>query len=421
MAKGRSKLKQLWKILGPGIITGAADDDPSGIVTYAIAGAKGGFGFLWAAIVTFPLMAAIQEMCARIGIVTNQGLVGVIKKRYRRIFLWTLALFVVFANVVNIGADLVGMSGATALVLPIPAVALGLLFALGIALLMIFLPYRKIAKALKWLSLALFAYVAAAIVSRPDWGAVLRETFSPNLAWNRETAMIFVAILGTTISPYLFFWQASEEVEERRQKSEYRFRHKIVTKHELKEMREDVGLGMFLSNLVMYFIIVNTGAVFHAHGVTELTTAAEVAASLKPLAGNFAYLLFTVGIIGTGVLAIPVLAGSTAYVVSETFGFAEGLNKHFHEAKVFYLAIVAATLVGFVMNFSGVNPVDALFASAVIYGLISPPLILIILDIANKKEIMGDKVNGPLQNFLGSACFFLVFAAALALIYFELT
>jgi len=405
--------------LGPGIITGAADDDPSGIVTYAIAGAQSGFGLLWMAVVSFPLMTAVQEMCARIGIVTSQGLAGLMRQRYNRAFVYVLAALAIGANTVNIGADLLGMASATALLVPIPEIVLALVFAVVIVALVIFLPYKLIARYLKWVSLALFAYIAAAIVSRPDWRDVLVSTVKPSLVFDKQTIVVMVAVLGTTISPYLFFWQASEEAEEREVKSRFRFLRRIVTRNDLKQMRGDVRLGMFFSNLVMYFIIVNAGAVFHAHGVSELTTAGQVASSLEPLAGPFASLLFMIGIIGTGLLAIPVLAGSTAYILTEALGLTEGLNKKFHEAKAFYGTIIVATAVGFLMGFAGWNAVAVLFASAVIYGTISPPLILVILDIANSRAIMGNKVNTVWQNVFGTAAFLVVTLAALAMLVSE--
>jgi NRAMP (natural resistance-associated macrophage protein)-like metal ion transporter len=411
------KIKRFFKVLGPGVITGAADDDPSGIVTYAIAGAKGGFNLLWMAIVTFPLMAAIQEMCARIGMVTSSGLMGVMRRRYSKPLFFLLALLAIFANTVNIGADLLGMASATALLIPLSEKILALIFVVVIVPVIVLLPYKRLAKYLKWLTLALFAYIAAAFASSPDWREALRATFAPQFMFNKEIVLVMVAVLGTTISPYLFFWQASEEVEERETKNRFRFIHRIVTKHELKEMRDDVNLGMFFSNLVMFFIIVNTGAVFHSRGITELVTAGQVASSLEPLVGGFAYLLFTVGIIGTGLLAIPVLAGSTAYVLTEAFGLTEGLNKKFHEAKIFYGTIIASTLVGFLMSFLEFGAVEILFAAAVIYGMISPPIILIIMDIANNRAIMGNKVNNWFQNFFGAAAFLVTGSAALLMIF----
>ncbi len=409
--------KKSLRILGPGIITGAADDDPAGIVTYTIAGAQGGFAFLWTAVLTFPFMVAIQEMCARIGMVTGHGLAGVMKRQYSRPLLWLVMVLVVFANTVNIGADLGGMAEAVALLIPLPPLLLGAVLAGGMISLMIFLPYRLIAKTLKWLTLALFAYIFAAVAARPDWGAVVRATFLPTIAWNRETLMVLVAVLGTTISPYLFFWQASEEVEERNGANTFRVQHHIVTKTELVHMRADVGVGMLFSNIVMYFIMVNAGAVFHAHGITELTSAGQVASALAPLAGPLATLLFVIGVLGTGLLAIPVLAGSTAYVVAETFGVEEGLNKRFSQAKVFYIVMALATFFGFLLNISGIPPLQALFASAVLSGILSPPLIAVILDIANRKSIMGNKTNTLLQNILGGVTLVCMTVAAGALLW----
>ncbi|TAL19192.1 divalent metal cation transporter [Patescibacteria group bacterium] len=410
----RGWLGRFWKILGPGVITGASDDDPSGIVTYAIAGAKGGFSLLWTAWLTTPLMAAVQEMCARIGIVTGKGLAGVMKRRYPRPLLWLVAILVVGANTINIGANIGGMAEATALLVPLPQIFLGFVFTILIVGLMIYLPYRKIAGSLKWLTFALFAYILAAFASRPDWLVVLSQTFTPKIQWNGETLVLLTAILGTTISPYLFFWQTSEEVEERTEKSRFRFQHHIVTRQELKQMREDVNLGMVFSNLVMFFIMVNAGTVFHSRGITELATAGQVASALEPLVGQFASIIFSLGIIGTGLISIPVLAGSAAYVAAETFGLSEGLGKRFQQARAFYGIIALATFVGFAMNFFGISPVRALFATAVIFGLIAPLLILLILDIANRREVMGGKINNWFQNLLGSAAFLIMFFSALA-------
>jgi NRAMP (natural resistance-associated macrophage protein)-like metal ion transporter len=417
---GARPWRRFWKRLGPGIITGAADDDPSGIVTYAIAGTKGGFAFLWTALITFPLMAAIQEMCARIGLVTSSGLAGVMRRRYSRPLLWALMALTVFAHTFNIGADLGGMSEAASLLLPLPPLVWGLLFTALIVVLMIRWSYRRLARVFKWLTLALFTYIAAAFAAVPNWSDVLAQTVRPSIAWNAESITILVAILGTTISPYLFFWQASEEVEERQEKTPFRVSHHIVTKHELRAMREDVRSGMFFSNLVMFFIMVNAGAVFHGHGVGELETAGEVANALRPLVGPLATLLYAVGIIGTGLLAIPVLAGSAAYVVAETFGFSEGLNKRFHEAKAFYGIIILSTLVGFAMNFFQFRAVDVLFASGVVYGVVAPVLILLILDIANNRAIMGNKTNTLMQNILGATTLLLMTASVIALLVFSL-
>ncbi len=395
------KIGNVFKKIGPGVITGAADDDPSGITTYAIVGARVGPALLWMSAVTFPLMAAVQEMCARIGMATSSGLAGVMRKHYAKPVLFALAFLAISANTINIGADLAGMAASTALVLPMSTGFWSIVYALAIIGAMIFFPYRRLAKYLKWMTLFLFAYIFAAFMSHPDWTGVIKTFFSPSFYFNKEFITLVAAILGTTISPYLFFWQTSEEVEERREKSAFRFERRIVTKHELRTMREDVTLGMFISNAVMFFIMVNTATVFFSRGIFNLATPEQIAASLEPFVGPAAKLIFALGVVGTGLLAIPVLAGSSAYVFAEAFGFNEGLSRPFQEAKFFYGTIIISTVLGLLMNFMGFNVVSMLFATAIIYGVVSPPLIAIIMHIANNKKIMGTKINGPLSNFLG--------------------
>lgn len=412
------KVIGVFKKVGPGVITGAADDDPSGITTYAIAGSRVGFGMLWVSAVTLPLMIAIQEMCARIGIVTASGLAGAMRKHYARPVLFVLAFLAIGANTINIGADLAGMAASTALILPLDPGFWSIIYAVVIILAMIFFPYKKMAKYLKWLTLFLFAYIFAAVMSNPNWTEVLKALFSPIFKFNQENITLFAALLGTTISPYLFFWQTSEEVEERREKSVFRFEKKIVTKHELTEMREDVSLGMTISNFVMFFIMVNTATVFFSRGIFNLETPEQIAASLEPFVGPASKLFFAAGIVGTGFLAIPVLAGASAYVFAEAFGLREGLSRSFQEAKAFYGVIALSTIVGLLMNFLGLGVVDMLFATAVIYGLISPPLIAIILHIANNKKIMGTKVNGPLSNFLGLVTLFIMTFVSASFFYY---
>lgn len=411
------KLRKFLKTLGPGIITGASDDDPSGIATYSIAGSKLGFSSLWAPFLTFPLMVAIQEMCARIGLVTGKGLAGAIAKVFPKPLLWLIAMLMIVANMINIGADLSGMAAATRLIINIPHPLLAFSFSLLLIVLIIYFPYHLLARYLKWLTISLFAYIFVAFNSQVDWFEVFRSTIAPNFQLNNENITIFVALLGTTISPYLFFWQTSEEVEERKEdgKVERKRKIQIVTKHELRQMREDVSLGMLFSNVVMYFIILTTAATLHKQGITSITQASEVAGALKPIAGDYSYLVFTLGIIGTGLLAIPVLAGSAAYAASEAFGWKEGLDKPFAKAKAFYGLIILATLGGAILNAIDIRPVDFLFYTAVIYGLISPILILIILVLSNNKNIMGDKVNGLVSNTLGITTFLIMTIAVGAL------
>jgi len=384
------------KKLGPGLITGAADDDPSGIATYALAGAQFGYQMLWAALLTFPLMTAVQEACARIGLVTKTGLAGVIKRQYPRPILWFVGSLLFIANVFNIGADLSGMAAAIKLFVPANELASGFFLSLLLIILTIRLPYRKIAAIFKWLTLALFAYVVTFFIINNDWAALLRGTFLPNFSefTNNSYLLMLVAVLGTTISPYLFFWQASEEAEEQN------IAHRIVTKNELKSETKDTLSGMFFSNMVTFFIIATTAGTLFKAGITNINTASEAALALRPLAGDGAFLLFAIGIIGTGMLAIPILAGSAAYVVSETIGFTEGLNKPFSKAKAFYFVIIAATVLGFFLNLLGISPIKYLFYSAVLNGLISPVMIAMVLLIANSQKIMGVYKNGKISNIL---------------------
>lgn len=412
------KIRNVFKKIGPGVITGAADDDPSGITTYAIAGAKVGPSLLWMSAITFPLMAAVQEMCARIGMATSSGLAGVMRKHYAKPVLYALAFLAITANTINIGADLAGMAASTALVLPMGAGFWSILYAVAVMAAMIFFPYRRLAKYLKWMTLFLFAYIFAAFMSHPDWGAMFKAFLSPAFHFDKDFIILVAAILGTTISPYLFFWQTSEEVEERREKSAFRFEKRIVTKHELRTMREDVTLGMFISNAVMFFIMVNTATVFFSRGIFNLAAPEQIAASLEPFVGSASKLVFALGVTGTGLLAIPVLAGSSAYVFAEALGFNEGLNRPFQEAKFFYGVIAASTVLGLLMNFMGFNVVNMLFATAVIYGVVSPPLIAIILHMANNKKIMGAKTNGLLSNFLGTVTLFIMTAVSALFFYY---
>ena len=407
------KFKKVIKKFGPGIITGASDDDPSGIATYSIAGASQGYSLLWTAFITFPLMAAIQEMCARIGVVTQRGLAGNIKATFKnRIVLYILGALIVISNTINIGADLSGMVAATKLLVPLNSTLIAIFFTGLITFLMIKFPYNFIASNLKWLTFALFAYIASALVTKQDWPQILYSTFVPNISLNRETITLIIAILGTTISPYLFFWQTSEEIEEIKEAQRDKREKLIVTKHELKMVREDVNLGMFFSNIVMFAIIATTASTLFRSGINEIATADQAAKALEPIAGKAASLLFTVGIVGTGMLAIPVLAGAAAYAISEIFGWREGLSKSFRQANHFYAVIIFATVVGFLMNFLNINPFKALFYTAVIYGLIAPILIFFILLIANNEKLMGKHKNTPITNILGILTLIIMTVAA---------
>lgn len=411
------KLKDFFSKLGPGIITGASDDDPSGIATYSIAGAQVGYSLLWTSLLTFPLMAAIQEMCARIGLVTAKGLAGVMRTHYPKLILFPVILAAVIASTINIGADIGGMAASAKLVVPIPAPILAIIASLLIIYLLLNFSYKTIVRSLKWLTFALFAYILSALVTKQDWVSIFYHTFIPQIQFDARFISLIVAIFGTTISPYLFFWQASEEVEEELEtgKVVQSRRIQIVTKHELKGLREDVILGMLLSNIVMFFIVATTASTLFKGGFHEIQTADQAAQALRPIAGDFAFLLFALGIVGTGLLAIPVLAGGAAYAVSEIFGWQEGLSKKFHEARSFYLVIIISTLIGFLISVSGFNPFKLLFFTAVLYGVIAPVLIAIILHLANRKDVLGAKTNGWVSNILGFATLVIMISAAVLL------
>lgn len=410
-----NKLLRFWQLLGPGLVTGASDDDPSGIATYSQAGAAYGLSTLWTALITFPLMAAIQEMCARIGMVTAQGLTGTLKTHYSKPILYTMVLFSFPAIVMNIGADIAGMGAVGNLLFPqIHAVVFSVAFTAILLVIIIFLPYQKIASALKYLSIVLLVYIVVPFLYKQNWTAVLKGTFIPTIKFDKNFISILVAILGTTISPYLFFWQATMEVEDRQLKKTF-----VLNKRIMQKMKSDVDFGMLFSNLVMFFIILTTGTVLFNSGIHQIDTVEQAAQALKPLVGNFAYILFAVGVIGTGFLAIPVLSGSLSYIIAETFGWEQGLNKKFHEAKAFYLIIAVSLILGLLMNMVGISPVKALIYSAILYGLTAPVLIAIILHIANNKTVMGEYTNSKLSNILGFATLILMTAAAIVMLYMQ--
>lgn len=413
----KAKFLAFWKQIGPGLVTGASDDDPSGIATYSQAGAGFGLATLWTSILAFPLMAAIQQMCAKIGLVTSQGLTGTLKKNYPRPVLYLMLLFSFPAIVMNIGADIAGMGAVGNLLFPqIEATYFSVFFTLLLLGLIIYLPYQKIASILKYLCIVLLVYFVVPFLYKQDLGLILKSTFIPTIRFDKEFMGILVAILGTTISPYLFFWQASVEVEEMKHKK----KHLMVNKKIISNMQEDVDFGMSVSGFVMFFIILTTGTVLYNGGVHQIDTVEQAAMALKPLAGNAAYLLFSVGIIGTGLIAIPVLSGSLSYIITETFGWEQGLDKKFHEAKGFYVIIGISLLLGLALNYVGISPIKALIYTAILYGLTAPVLIAIILHISNNKKIMGEFVNGKLANILGFAALLIMSAAAILLIYFQL-
>ena len=412
------KIIRFWKILGPGLVTGASDDDPSGIATYSQAGAVYGLSTLWTALITFPLMASIQEMCARIGLVTSHGLAGTLKKHYSRPVLYLMLLFSFPAIVMNIGADIAGMGAVANMLLPsVHATFFCIGFTIILLVLMIYLPYQKIAAVLKYLCLALLVYLIVPFLYKQDWMVVLKSTFIPTIRFDRDFIILLVAILGTTISPYLFFWQATMEAEDKK-RGENKL---VVNKRIMHEMKQDVDFGMLFSNIVMFFIILTTGTVLFNAGIHKIDTVEQAARALKPLAGDAAYLLFAVGVIGTGLLAIPVLSGSLSYIITETFGWKEGLDKKFHEAKAFYIIIAVSLILGLLLNYVGISPIKALIYSAVLYGLTAPVLIAIILHISNNKKIMGKFTNGKRANILGFAAFVLMTAAAVVLVFVQIT
>lgn len=414
LKKIRKKIRNYLKVLGPGLVTGASDDDPSGIATYSQAGAQFGFATLWTALLTFPLMASIQEMCARIGIVTQEGLTGNLKKHYHKSFLYLMMAFSFPAIVLNIGADIQGMGAVANMLAPgIPVIVFSTAFTAILLFCIIKFPYHKLATWLKWLCLSLCLYIIVPFFTNTDWKAVFRNTFIPHIELNKDFLMILVGILGTTISPYLFFWQATMQVEDMGQHS----KRIIVDKRIIDNMKKDVNFGMFFSNLVMFFLMLTAGSVIYGSGKIE--TIGQAAEALRPALGNISYLLFAIGIIGTGFIAIPVLAGTLSYILAETFNWKQGLDKQFHEAKGFYLAIALSLLLGLGMDLLHISPVKALLYTAVLYGLTAPFMIGIILHIANDKKVMGKFTNGTVANILGGSALVIMSAAAIALLCFQ--
>lgn len=420
MNKTKSLLKKVptfWKKVGPGLVTGASDDDPSGIATYSQAGAAYGLKTLWTGIIAFPLMAVMQQMCAKIGLVTNQGLTGTLKANYPKWVLYLMLLFSLPAIVLNIGADIAGMGAVGNLLFPsIDQNYFAVLFTVLLLLLIIYLPYQRLAAILKNLCVVMLVYFIVPFLYKQDIVHILKSTFIPTIEWNESFIAIIVGILGTTISPYLFFWQASVEVEEMKSRK----KHLIVNKKIIHQMKNDVDFGMAISGLVMYFIILTAGSVLFPAGITQIDTVEQAAMALKPLAGDLTYLLFAIGVIGTGLIAIPVLSGSLSYIFTETFGWQQGLDKKFHEAKGFYVIIAISLLVGLSINYIGISPIKALIYTAILYGLTAPILIGIILHICNNKNVMGKFVNNKLENVFGIVTLIIMSVAAGVLIYFQL-
>lgn len=410
------RVRRFFGQLGPGLITGAADDDPSGISTYSVTGASFGYAPLWTALFSFPLMAAVQLMCARLGMVTGRGLAGVIRRTYPPWVLWGACSLLIVANVVNIGADLGGMAKATEMVTGVTSLVWTPIYATLIISLLFWTSYSFIARVFKWLTLVLFSYVIAAFLAHPNWRAVLHATFVPHVEWSSAYIATFVGILGTTISPYLFFWGASQEVEEERKIGRQTVKEREgATNEELRKSRTDVITGMFFSNLVMYFIILTTAATLHAHGHTSIDTAQQAAEALKPLAGNGAYLLFTLGLIGTGMLGVPVLAGAAAYAVAEAMNWRGTLEDKPRLAKKFYAIVASAMLVGLALQYAGINAVKMLFWSAVLNGVLAPPLIVLVVLLTSSRKIMGERANPPILKWLGWITAAVMVAAGIAM------
>jgi NRAMP (natural resistance-associated macrophage protein)-like metal ion transporter len=392
-----------WTMLGPGLITGAADDDPSGIATYSQTGAQYGFQLLWLAGFTFPLMAIVQEMCARLGLMTGRGLAGNIRINYPKWVLYTCAMGLFLANTLNIGADLGAMAKGVQLLYPqIPFFVPVVGFTLLSILLQVYMPYHKYAKVLKYLVFVLFAYIGAAILSHIDPVQLIQHTVIPSITFSKDQLFLITGILGTTISPYLFFWQTSQEIEEEIQRGKTTLRLRGgATDQEIKHMKTDVWSGMFVSNIVMYFIIAACAATLFSHGIKNITTASDAALALKPFAGEQAFFLFAVGIIGAGLLAVPILAGSAAYTVAESFMWRSGLYRKLKEAYAFYGVIIISMLIGLLINFLGIDPIKMLIYSAVFNGLVAPLILFLIVRMTSSTRVMKDRPNGFATELFG--------------------
>jgi NRAMP (natural resistance-associated macrophage protein)-like metal ion transporter len=415
----QSFIRRFFSVLGPGLITGAADDDPSGIATYSIAGAQLGTSLLWTAFITWPLMAPVQMMCARIGLVTGKGLADALRRKFPKWLVALVAVALLLANTINVGADLSGMADAAAMLTRLNSHYFVVLFGVVIAFATIRFRYYQIASVLKWLAATLFAYVITAIVLRPDWTTIAHDTFVPSWPKGHEAWATLVAILGTTISPYLFFWQASQEVEEEKAMGRrMRVQREGATRGEIKDRKLDVGVGTFFSNLVMFSIILTTALTLHVHGITKIETTRQAAEALAPFAGKFAATLFTVGILGVGLLAIPTLTGSAAYAFAETFHWRQGLDQKFKSARAFYGIIIFSTIVGIALDFAHVNPVKALFWTAVINGLLAPFLLVGILLVACDPKIMHRQCSSLLGRTVVGLTAVVMFGAAIGMFVF---
>lgn len=412
--------RKVWKSIGPGFITGAADDDPSGIATYSQTGASFGYSQLWLVLFSYPFMTAIQEMCGRIGAVSGTGLSGVIKQNYSKKVLYIAVALLLIANTVNIGADLGAMAASVQLLVPVPFVVLLFGITAFTLLLEVFVSYPAYTRFLKYLTLSLLAYIATAFLIHPDWSHILRATLVPHIALSKDYVLNVAAFLGTTISPYLFFWQADEEVEEEVEAgklTDMGAGTPKVTRGDIQKVKLDTMTGMFFSNVITFFIIVTVAGTLGTAGIRHIQTAADAAQALRPLAGDGAFLLFALGIVGTGLLAVPVLAGSAAYSIAEAFDWKEGLSKRLREARGFYGVIMIATMVGLAVNFSGIPSMTMLYYAAMLNGVLSPPLLILILLIGNDTQILGRYTNSKLSNTLGIAAAAIMSVVALGFLF----
>jgi NRAMP (natural resistance-associated macrophage protein)-like metal ion transporter len=415
------RCQRFFKVLGPGLITGAADDDPSGISTYSVAGATTGFSMLWVALISTPMMAVIQGMCARISMVTGEGLAAVMRKRFPKPLAYGLAALVIAANTFNVGADLGGMADAAHLVIRLPVDAWVFFFGIGLIAAQVWLAYVTLARIFKWLTLALFAYVVTAFIVHPPWAQVLHGFVVPHVRFDPAWLSTMVGVLGTTITPYLFFWQASLMVEEEKEAGNTTLaQRRGASEDEVRTMHADVNAGMIFSNLVAFFIIVTTAATLGAHGRHDIATAQQAAEALRPLAGPLAEVLFTLGMVGTGILAVPVLAGSSAYVAAQTFGFREGLSETVARAPRFYGTIAAGILIGIAMNLLRIDAIKALFWSAVFNGVAAVPLIVAIVYLASNSSVMGRWRSSGVARAWGWATAALMGAATAGMFYFSI-
>ena len=417
--KKKSALRAFLAALGPGVITGAADDDPSGIATYSIAGAQLGTSLLWTALLTWPLMASVQMMCARIGMVTGEGLAGALCKKIPRPLVLAAVYALLAANILNIGADLSGMADAAEMLTGVNSHISVVVFGVGISIAVIYLRYYQIARVLKWLALVLFAYVLTAFLVHPDWARVVHDALVPSLPHGKAAWGMLVAILGTTISPYLFFWQASQEVEEEKAKGRRMLVSRFgATSREIRDRKIDVGVGTFASNSVMFFIILTTALTLHAHGITNIETSRQAAQALTPLAGHLASTLYTVGLLGVGFLAIPTLSGSAAYAFAETFRWRQGLNEKVAGARGFYFVVTLSTAAGIALDFANVDPIKALYWSAILNGLLAPFLLVGILIVASDRALMQKQPSSPLSRTVVATTTVLMFLAAIGMFVF---